>query len=148
MWASLTASTGYTITVGAAATATTAIVGATTYTAGPGASGTSTGAGGTATNGDINIAGGAGCLGSTSDGSTFSRSGRSAAALPPWAGGGSRRPLDPARPYGSRGGNGGINTGLGATGKQGIAIIEWEWDKSWLIQAPSPTIRPTAAACR
>lgn len=116
-WATLTAGTGYVVTVGAAATATTAVVGATTYTAGAGSAGANGpgGAGGTATNGDINISGGDGFPSGTSDGAGLNLASYGAGGVSSMGGGS-------AKAYGS-GGNGGLNA-AGSAGKQGVAIIE------------------------
>lgn len=124
-WVSLTASTGYTVTVGAAGSSTTLVVGATTYTAGAGSAGSggTPGSGGTATNGDINIAGGDGGPSGTSDGSGVNVGSNGTGGASSMGGGGGFNGAA-GKAYGS-GGSGGYNGGTGGAGKQGIAIIEW-----------------------
>ena len=127
-WASLTASTVYNFVIGAAATDTTVVVSAVTYTAAGGvaAAGQAGGAGGAATNGDLNIPGGAGANGIASDGvaTLYGQGGMGGGSS---LGGGGNNPNGAGGaggPYGA-GGGGGANTNAGGAGKQGIAIIEW-----------------------
>lgn len=141
-WVSgLSASTGYTCTVGAGGTgsssnpgasgsSSTVVIGATTYTAGGGTgggTGTSIGVGGTATNGTINVSGGDGGEGRTS--SSVNIGGKGGSSL--WGDGGAQ-PTQPdgaagrnGKGYGA-GGSGSVFTGSnGGSGSNGIIIVEW-----------------------
>lgn len=133
VWVTLTASTGYAITVGAAGVATTAIVGANTYTAGAGATGTTGattgagGAGGTCTGPvDINYIGADGAPGIQGDGAAFGGAGGNG------GNGGAGAPNSivatagsAGRKYGAGGGGGSTASAAGGAAQQGIAIIEW-----------------------
>lgn len=148
-WASgLAASTGYTVTIGAAGTAgssgggaggnggdSTVVLGVTTITGGGGTGGSGSGnapvggAGGSATNGDINITGGSGTCGSWS--AQLNTGGTGGTSF--WGGGGtggstsgSTNAGATGASYGSGGGgNSGGAIAAGGAGKAGVVQVEW-----------------------